>query len=902
MSAPRKPPDHPDLAPERPPPESPRCLIVTHEQADLDGFASLLGALCLHPDCAPVLPGGAARDLRRLFLARPHLEAKLLPLSAVDPAQVERMVLVDCSEAGRLGPLAPLADSPRVVLQAYDHHPAAGVTLPQVQVVHAPTGANSTLIIEQLRARGMTADPELATLLALGIFEDTGGLTYPGVKPRDFLALAWLLERQADLGFVGRFLQERLNPDQIELLGRLLHDLQLLELSGKRILLASLVTEGYVEDAAVLVSRLMDMKQPDAAFVLLDSGARISLIARSRGESGMAVNEIAARLGGGGHAAAASATLHGMTLVEAEESLLAVLHQHLAPVPLARDFMSRPVHALEASWTIRDALDMLGRYPHRGMPVRDESGAPLGYVHRQLLENAMRHGLGARPLADYVESLPVLAERATLSSVRELLGRSAVPMIGVQDSQGHLIGVITPWDVRQLEASHALEPSRPAPRRNLAGRVRGQWGPARESRLRELGEVAASLDMRAYLVGGSVRDLLLNAQTQDVDIVVEGEAPVLARQLQARNPELQVSVHPSFGTATLSFPGGERLDLASSRVEHYPSPAALPRVESSGIQADLWRRDFTINAMAMHIHPERFGELLDPYHGATDLKERRIRVLHSLSFIEDPTRILRALRFELRLGFLMDAMSERLVRNAVHLDVFSQLSGARLWRELSYLLDLPHALALSDRLSELHLWPVLRGEPLADPARFRARVARAVDSLRWYRLLFRAAPEVAGWRLWIRVFWGDLDDARLRQRLREFQLPARELSAALSDVEKLRQARSRLLKPLDPWTRYQLLSPLSMEGLLALLSWDECEILQAQVSEFIQHQYDLRLPLSGKDLQALGIPRGPRIGELLAQLRRAVVEGHVTDRETAKQWIRQSLQASESHARSQPPG
>ncbi|MFZ5659520.1 MAG: DHHA1 domain-containing protein [Pseudomonadota bacterium] len=867
----------------------PRCLIATHQQADLDGFASLLAASLLHPHCLPVLPGGAGAELRRLLAERPHLAERIHALDAVELDQVTCLVLVDCRQAERIGPLRGLAADERVRVLSYDHHPAQPGDVERGEHVSGATGANSTLLVECLRAQDLEPSPEEATLLALGIFEDTGGLTYAGVSPRDLQALAWLLERGADLVYVGRFLRQELSAEQVQLLDRLLANQQALEVGGKRILLTAAVVDQYIDEAAVVVSRMLDMERPEAIFALLAQGPRISVIARAAGDGAVPVHEIAQTLGGGGHPMAAAATLRNVTLAEAEEQVLAAIHQRLSAPPRAEDIMARPVHSAAAGCTVAAGLALLGRYPHRGMPVLDEQGRPVGYVHRRLLENAQRHGLGDRPLADYAEPLPIIAQDSRLAAVREVLRHSPTPMLGVVDTAGRLSGVITPADLRHLELTHALPPSHPLGPRNLARRLRGQWGERRTRRLRELGQAAAEIDLRAYLVGGSVRDLLLNQSTQDLDVVVEGEAPALARRLQERTPGVRVVTHAAFGTATLIFPDGERLDLASSRVEHYAAPAALPMIELGGIHADLWRRDFTINAMAMDIHPARFGDLLDPYHGLTDLRERRIRILHSLSFVEDPTRILRAVRFEARLGFCMDEQSQRLALNALHLGVFEQLSGARLWRELRYLFDLPQAAAAWERLGRLHLWTVLRGEPAKDPTLLLARGKRALEMLQWYHLLFR--PEaVRPWAVLLRVLLGDLAEPALRRRLHEFQLAARDAAVLLADLRQLRPLAQRLRERLEPWPRYQALAPVSLEGLLALMAWSNNELLREQVSDYIQHQYDLALPLDGADLLALGVPQGPRIGEWLQRLRRAVVEGRVQDRETAQGWIRQGLQ------------
>src|SRR5207302_3864097 len=189
-----------------------------------------------------------------------------------------------------------------------------------------------------------------------------------------------------------------------------------------------------------------------------------------------------------------------------------------------------------------------------------------------------------------------------------------------------------------------------------------------------------------YLVGGTVRDILLGEPSFDVDIAVEGDAIALAQSL-ADALGGRVRAHEKFGTAVVIYGEGERVDVVTARTEFYDAPAALPTVEHASIREDLFRRDFTINAMAASLKGADFGRLVDPFGGRRDLEARRIRVLHNLSFIDDPTRIFRAIRYENRLGFRMDDHTERLARGTVEMGLVGDLSSERLRNELIALLE-----------------------------------------------------------------------------------------------------------------------------------------------------------------------------------------------------------------------
>src|SRR6185295_10740104 len=198
--------------------------------------------------------------------------------------------------------------------------------------------------------------------------------------------------------------------------------------------------------------------------------------------------------------------------------------------------------------------------------------------------------------------------------------------------------------------------------------------------------LAKRTSVSVYAVGGFVRDLLLGRPNVDIDLVVEGDAIAFARAFAKENGG-RAKVHERFGTAAVVFPDEFKLDVAMARTEYYKHPSALPTVQPSSIKEDLFRRDFTINALALRLNADRFGELIDFYGGQRDLKERTIRVLHSRSFIDDPTRVFRAVRFEYRFGFRLGKETLTLIRDAVELGLFHRLSGTRLLEELILLLS-----------------------------------------------------------------------------------------------------------------------------------------------------------------------------------------------------------------------
>ena len=225
----------------------------------------------------------------------------------------------------------------------------------------------------------------------------------------------------------------------------------------------------------------------------------------------------------------------------------------------------------------------------------------------------------------------------------------------------------------------------------LKPRIPQRWLPL----LREVGALAAAEDAAAYAVGGCVRDWLLGRPVRELDVMVEGDSLAAARALASAHRGT-VREHPQFLTATVEYHAGrrrQRVDVAACRQETYRAPAAYPRVSPGTLHDDLRRRDFTVNAMAMSLAPATFGALIDDYHGRDDLAARVIRALHARSFEDDPSRILRAIRFAERLQFTIEPQTAAWMREALHKGWLSRLNCGRLRKELLAMLAEPDPLA-----------------------------------------------------------------------------------------------------------------------------------------------------------------------------------------------------------------
>ncbi len=861
-------------------------LIATHLGADFDAFAAALVARRLHPEARLFFPGSREGSVRRMIEAR-GIEVPEVRPREIDPAALERVILCDIRQRDRVGIVAEwLAENPKIEVWAYDHHPASSSDLELTGgIVDPEAGSTSTLLAEELRRRGMACSSEEADLLLMGLYEDTGSLTYATTGPRDLEAAAWLLGQGGDLAAVRSFVVRPLDPERLDILHRMTQRLEVHRVRGHRVGIVEVELGAYLEELAPLVSRCLEVFDLPLLFALFGEGDRVTLIARGHLEGVDLGTLLEGFAGGGGHATAASARLKDSTLLEARERLLEFLKGALPPAARARDLMIVPFHTLAAEVSIEEAKAGLNARRINAAPV-ERDGKVVGIVTRQLLDAALQHGLGARPVATVMSpELEWVSPDASAEEVRErMLARQPRFVLVGDPATGRPLGLVTRMQLlRHVHGELTAFEERIDRRAEQLREKREHVARLMEKRLPEslmerietIAAVSRQQGVPAYLVGGFVRDLLLERENRDLDVVVEGDgiefAGLLAEAFGGR-----VRAHRAFLTAVVVDPQGFHVDVATARSEFYRQPAALPEVRTSALRQDLFRRDFTINTLAIRLGPEPGFDLIDFFGGRRDLKDKTLRVLHSLSFIDDPTRILRAVRLELRLGFQISPETLHLAHVALAEGAFDQLSGSRLRDELALLLGDP-ALALRgiERLAELG---VLRAvEPqlqMDDAVRERLRGARAAHD--WYRLAGIADPPVEAWRLALMALAAGLEESELERLAGRLMLAGEDLRLLTGFPARLEEARAVLRGDPLPHQAAEALEPLAGEELLLLMG-EGGERIRGWVRRYLTELRPLTLSLRGADLLARGIPPGPRIGEALRDTRRARLDGKIDE-------------------------
>ena len=875
----------------------PITVITSHLNADFDALASSLVATKLYPGAQIVLPGSQGKDLRDFLLQSGRYFIDVKRLKDIDFDQVRLLVVVDTNQKSRIGRLASLLERPDVEVHLYDHHPPpSSGGIKATKAFFRPVGANTTLMIRLLREKGMDINPKEATFLALGIYEDTGSFTFSSTTSEDLEAAAWLLQKGADLKAISELLGHRFTTEHVELLNDLLNTAATYTLAGIPVTVAKTSSPVYVEDFAVLVHEIMDMERFSVFFAIVFMGAQILIVGRSRDER-VNVGKVLRAIGGGGHPMAASATLKGLTLAEAEERLISELHKQLGTEPRVKDIMSYPVISVLPDTSISQANDKLTRYGITVLPIV-YGGKVLGLISRRTVEKAIYHGLADLMVREYMTTdFEVISPEDTFAKVQEIIvnhRQRFVPVVDEGRIKG-IKGVITRTDLLQILTGDATR--RPETllsgreqRKNVVSLLRERLSLRILDLLLNAGKVAEDLGFHVYVVGGFVRDLLLRRPNLDVDLVVEGDGIAFANAFASRFGA-RVRAHQKFGTAVMIFHDGLKVDVATARWEYYKYPAAMPTVALSSIKLDLFRRDFTINTLAIKLNPKEFGLLIDFFGGQRDIKGHIIRVLHSLSFVEDPTRVFRAVRFEQRYGFRIGKHTLSLIRNAVRLDIISRLSGRRLLGELILILNEPDPRHAIGRLTELGvlklIYPDLELGPEMDEV-----LTRTYDVLAWYDLLFRPqAPK--RWVVYLLVLLKRLKSGEVKKLVDRLCLDGPDKKTFVEGrglAEKTMEVLSR--RPFMKLSEvYWLLRGLNLEVLLYLFSIVRNEDVRQDISRYITELQDIRPMLTGKDLKNIGLKPGPLFRTILHRLLEARLDGEVRYREDEMQLVKREFLA-----------
>ena len=568
-------------------------VITSHINTDFDGLAAMLAARHLYPEAEMVLPGSPERSLHDFLLHSCGYSFPFKRLKDIDLSEIKRLIVVDTRQKSRIGAFAEVAARDEVEVIVYDHHPATADDLSNVKYAEvAEVGAVVTLMTEKLREQNITLSFDEATVMLIGLYEDTGSLTFKGTTGRDFQAAAWLLKQGGNLEMVAGVINNPLDREQVSLLNDLLSSQQTLFPHGQKVVLVEAGRDHYIPDVAMVVHRLRDIERLEVVIALLRLDDKIYIIGRSQ-TSSLDMGHLLAHFGGGGHHYAAAATTRELTLIQCRERLFELLEEEVIAPLIAADLMTSSVLTIVPTTPLTKAAEMLTRYNINVLPVVEEGTKLVGIISRQVVEKALYHGLSELNVSEYMTTdyKPITPD-ADINRIKELIVERNQRFLPVVNEENMIIGAITRKDLLRAlydqdkgsaagsGLSFADKGLRKMGRKDVNALMSESF-PADLIRVfKQLGEIADGLNVNLFLVGGVVRDLLLRRSNLDIDIVVEGDGIALTRAYSERY-NCRCHCHEPFRTAVLLTEEGYKLDIASTRMEYYDAPARLPKVEQS---------------------------------------------------------------------------------------------------------------------------------------------------------------------------------------------------------------------------------------------------------------------------------------------------------------------------------
>lgn len=682
-------------------------VILTHAGADLDAISSQFACSKLYPNSFIINPGSLDINAQKIV----SIFGEVLKLTKVREIpysikkNIGRFIIVDTNDFERIGEGKNLIEqNPNAEIVVFDHHQGDS-NIPRAKIVYKKLGANTTLIVDLLKKKKVFLSPFEATLIAFGIFEDTGSFSFPSTTQDDFESMSYLFSFGVDMKIIHHYLSPFLGEEQISLLRMLLEHYEEYKIKGSRVVIACGESENYIPGLSLIAHKLIELVDADIVFVIFKIKKDIYIIGRSTSPD-FNLAPIMSQFGGGGHPTASSSLIRNKSIEYIKEQIINSISLGYFPVLKASHIMSSPVKTVHSSTTVREALTIMVRMGYSGLPV-EENNNIVGMVSKRDLEKVLLFDKRDRPVKQFISTQIVkVSTDADLREIEEAMIKKNVGRVLVE-KEGEIKGIISRSDLLRAykikeEISGTTSSATPSfflPNKEFIQKIIERTYPKEIVEiLKKFGKIAEKNNIELFLVGGAVRDLLLDKVNLDFDFVSSDAlklCTIFKKELKGNYRFYNETKTVHFSIGNLDF------DFATARREYYIDNSLVPIVETASIKEDLARRDFTVNAIAINLRSDKFGEIVDFYGGYSDLIKGKIRVINNMSFIEDPSRILRAIKYMVKLKFTLSDDTEYLMKKAVELNVIKSKKSQRIIEELYELFESKEVVEILKVMSKL---------------------------------------------------------------------------------------------------------------------------------------------------------------------------------------------------------
>ncbi|MFN2356585.1 MAG: CBS domain-containing protein [Desulfotignum sp.] len=862
-------------------------IITSHVNADYDAIAAMLAAQKLYPDALIIFPGSQEKSLRDFFISSMSYLFNMADPASIDFSETRTLVLVDTRQKNRLTGVQDLLDKNNLAIHVYDHHPVGPDDVTATMEIFKPYGATITILSEILQKKNIIPTPEEATVMALGIYEDTGLFTHSSTTRQDFIQAGYLLSCGASLNTIVSLVVREIKAEQVTWLNELLNEMTVHKINGIDVHISTISSSAYISDLASIVQKIVRMESLDLYFAIVLMGNKINIIARNRIPE-VDVGKILSDFGGGGHAYAASAKVENHTLAQVELMVIDQVKEATTRIQVAKTLMSSPAITIEPNASCEKAGSIMTRYNINTLVVVDEhKNTYEGYITRQVLEKIFFHKLKDRPVEEYMNSeATYVSSDADIAEIEYKIIEEKQRIVPVIDN-GSITGVITRTDLLNYLVAHdkavkhtdqLIFKRQNTKKRRIHNIMEQRLDAYTLDLLKSIGRTGDELNLRLYVVGGFVRDLLLQRRVDDIDIVVEGDGIAFAKHF-AEKRNCRVNTHKKFGTAVIIFPDNVKVDVASARLEYYNFPAALPIVEKSSIKRDLARRDFTINTLALSLNPDSFGTMIDYFGANRDLKDKTIRTLHNLSFVEDPTRIFRAIKFSNRFGFQIGKVTSNLIQNAIKVDCFKNLSGLRVLSELKQIFSEENPIPAIHAMETYGLEKVIHPQLEINSHTYQM-FESANKALAWHDLLY-VDETYPRWAVYFMVLLNRCSFTVCEQICARLMMPVSENRLLLENRYKAENRLGFIESdfPISRQKLYWALINFKTECIIYMMALTKNEAVRKAISNFYTDYRHIKPLIRGRDLLTIGIKPGPVFTRIFREVLNAKLDGDLDTRQ-----------------------
>ena len=853
-------------------------IIVGHQHTDFDGLAAMVAAKKLYPEAKAVFPG-RVQDPVKDFMALYKDEVEILYLSDIDLDKVTKVIIVDTAEKSALGELSKKLNLEEIEIIVYDHHPHSPkdwINYDYSQEI----GASVTILIEEIIEKNIELNPLEATICALGIYADTGSLTYDMTTAKDVKAVSYLLEFGANLEIIRQFLEEALNAEQQKILDNLLENRNIIEIDGIQINIFSYEQKQYVTGLNNITEKIKDIYNLESVFVIVKMGKKVQLIGRSNDDA-VDVGEICELMGGGGHQGAGAAQLKS-NISEVKEKLKNILENNIEPLERVNSIMSTPVRTISPDTNIKEAQEFMEKYGHNGVVVCDGKRIS-GIFSRRDLDKVKGHNLMHAPVKGYMsKNVITINYDDSIKNAQELMVKYNIGRLPVIKDK-KLVGIVTRSDILgsyfERETPHQYQNRYGSSLVSIERKVidikdKLKYFPERILKLlKTAGQIAEQENSKLFLIGGMIRDLMLGRDNYDLDLVLEGDLKDFLDHF-SKEIDAKISYNEQFGTASINLNSKFSIDFATSRKEEYLNSGALPRVEKTNILEDLFRRDYTVNALALSLNPDDWGKLYDFFSAREDLQKKQLKALHRFSFLDDPTRIIRGVRLALDLDFRFEDETKKLIKEALKLGDFNELSSARVFKELKILFEGRFDEDIVNLIKEFPIFKLIDNN-FEFKEKYKETFLNIKSYIRKYRKLgYNINKEL----LFMAIFFNDISV----EKYKDLNLTARERNIFNIDVNKVIGKLSRDINKVEIT---KIISNIKKEELLYVLSVTNNEKLKENVDLYYEELRHVNINIDGHDLIEMGVKPGPEIKEILQKVWKKKLNKEIETEEEERKFV-----------------